>query len=119
MTKQYLITSAHSAAALGSGSLQVLGTPALIAFLENTAMEAVQANLAEGQTTVGAYISVEHLRPTAIGDTLTVTAELTEQTDRKLTFSLQAMDTHGEVAKGTHVRYIVDSKRFMQKVEAL
>lgn len=116
MTLIFTVTPHHSAAALGSGTLEVLGTPALVAFLENAAMHAAASTLSESSTTVGGHIAIDHLRPTAIGDTIAATATLTAQEGRQLTFEVTATDSKGEVARGQHVRYIVDSHRFMEKL---
>lgn len=51
--KTFLVEKHHSAQAMGSGNLEVLSTPSLIAFMENTAKEAANAQLAAGETTVG------------------------------------------------------------------
>ena len=52
-----------TASAYGSGLLDVLSTPAMIAFMEQTAMKAVEACLNEGEGTVGTEISVKHTKP--------------------------------------------------------
>lgn len=111
------VTAQNTALALGSGDLEVFATPALVALMENAAMKAVATALPEGSTTVGAMIQTSHVKPSAVGETVSATAVLKEVEGRKLTFSVSAADTNGLVGEGTHVRYIVDRERFMAKLK--
>lgn len=101
---------------MGSGDLPVLATPAMIALMENAAMMAVREHLPTGSTTVGGHIDCSHIRPTAIGNTITATATLAKVEGRKLTFHLKAQDEQGLIGQGEHLRFIVDADRFMQKL---
>ena len=89
---------------------------AMVAFMENAALSAVEDQLPEGNTTVGAMIQTTHLKPTALGDTVLVTATLLEVEGRKLTFSVVASDSQGKIGEGTHIRYVVDRNKFMEKL---
>lgn len=51
----------HTAQSLGSGTLPVLGTPAMAALMEQAAANLAQALLPEGWTSVGISLSIEHL----------------------------------------------------------
>ena len=48
----FSVTPEYTAAAMGSGDLPVLATPALIAFMERTAKDSLLAHLPAGATTV-------------------------------------------------------------------
>lgn len=110
------VVSANTAVALGSGDMEVFATPALVALMENAAMNAVGDELPEGTTTVGAMIQTSHIKPSAIGETVKATAVLQEIDGRKLTFSVSAADSQGTVGEGIHVRYVVDRERFLAKL---
>ena len=56
----------HTARALGSGSLPVLGTPAMTALMEQAATNLAQALLPEGWTSVGTALAIEHVAATPI-----------------------------------------------------
>ena len=106
----------HTAKVMGSGDMEVFATPAMVALMENAAMRAVASELPEGSSTVGASIEVSHIRPTALGDEVTATAELIETEGRKLTFRVEASDRAGVIGNGTHIRYVVDRERFLAKL---
>ena len=109
--KEVVVKPENLAVAMGSGDLPVLATPAMVAFMENAALSAV-----EDQLPVGAMIQTTHLKPTALGDTVLVTATLLEVEGRKLTFSVVASDSQGKIGEGTHIRYVVDRNKFMEKL---
>ncbi|MDE6158988.1 MAG: thioesterase family protein [Bacteroidaceae bacterium] len=102
---------------MGSGDLPVLATPAMIALMENAAMNCVLPHLKEGETTVGSMIESSHLRPTPLGGEVRATATLTAIDGRKLTFRVEASDANGLIGEGSHVRYIVHRERFLEKLK--
>ncbi len=115
-TSQTIVNRNNTALALGSGDMEVFGTPAMISLMENAAMNAVRSALPEGSTTVGAMIQATHIKPSALGDTVTATAVLEEVEGRKLLFRITATDSKGIIGEGTHIRYIVDRERFLGKL---
>lgn len=115
-TSQLLVEERHLAINVGSGDLPVLATPVMVMLMENAAMKSVVDTIADDETTVGAQVSVSHLRPTPLADTVNATATLVEIDGRKLTFRVIAEDSKGLVGEGTHVRYIVNRERFVSKI---
>jgi predicted thioesterase len=47
------------------------------------------------------------------------TATLIEVDGKKLVFKLEANDEEGKIGEGTHTRYIIDSKKFMDKLKKI
>ncbi len=105
----------NTALSVGSGSLKVYATPAMLALMEKAACEAVAAVLSEGETTVGTLLNVQHTAATPVGMEVSATAELVERDGRKLVFNVTASDESGVIGKGTHERFIVLSDRFTEK----
>ena len=110
------VAPGNTAAAMGSGDLEVFATPAMVALMENAAMTAVASCLSEGSTTVGAEMNVTHIKPSGLGAEITATAVLTEVEGRKLTFNVGARDAEGMIGEGVHIRYVVDRAKFMAKL---
>lgn len=115
-TSHTVVTDGNTAEHVGSGDLAVFATPAMAALMENAAMLAVAPALEKGQTTVGSEISISHIKPTGIGSKVSATAVLAAVEGRKLSFNVAARDEDGMIGEGTHIRFIVDSERFMGKV---
>ena len=112
------VTADLTAAALGSGSVQVYSTPALIALLEGAAIEALAGHLPDDMTTVGVRVDVRHLAATPVGQTVTARAILREVDGRRLVFDVSAWDPVEPVAEGMHERFIVDRARFESRTAA-
>ena len=116
-TSRVEVVLENCAVTAGSGDLEVFATPAMVALMENAAMNAVAAALPEGSTTVGAEMNVTHIKPSGIGAKVSATAVLTAIEGRKLPFTVGASDEGGMIGEGVHIRYIVDRARFMAKVK--
>lgn len=112
------VTDENTAAALGSGTLRVFSTPAMIALMEKTAWESVSPYLSEGESTVGISLDVKHLAATPVGDTVTCESELIEIDRRRLVFSLKVTDSVDVIGEGRHERFIVLNEKFMAKAES-
>ena len=115
-TATTVVNNNNTASALGSGDMDVFATPAMVALMENAAMNAVAPALPQGSTTVGAEMNTTHIKPSAIGANVRAVATLTAVEGRKLTFDVEACDEVGAIGKGTHVRFVVDKERFMAKL---
>jgi len=115
-TDEKFVTDADSAATLGSGTLAVFATPAMILLMELAARNAVQNALPEGATTVGMLVNVQHLAATLVGKKVSAKATLTAIDGRKLTFEVEAIDENGIIGKGIHERAVIDTQRFMSKL---
>ena len=89
------------------GGEGVLSTPSMIGLMERAAIDAVQAELPQGHTTVGFEVNVKHFAATPKGKMVTVRAELTEIDGRKLRFKVEARDEDKKVGEGTHRRAII------------
>ena len=115
-TIERTVTEADTAAAVGSGSLPVLGTPVLLAWSEAATCAAVEPCLAEGQTTVGTRVSVEHLAPSAVGAVLRISAGTTHVDGKLVRFSVAVRQEGKLVGSGEVTRVIVDAERFLSRV---
>jgi len=113
-----IVEEKHTARHLGSGGVNVLATPIMIALMEEAGRNAVERWLEPGQLTVGASLDVRHLAPTPMGMKVTARAELLAVDGRRLTFRVEAHDERETVGEGTHVRAIINLERFLTRVQA-
>ena len=116
-TSTVVVDNSNTAVALGSGDMDVFATPAMVALMENAAMNAVAPHLEQGQTTVGTQITTNHIKASALGATISATATLTAVDGRSLTFTIVASEGDKTIGEGTHTRFIVDRERFLAKLK--
>ncbi|MFA9429837.1 thioesterase family protein [Egicoccus sp. AB-alg2] len=114
--RQLTVAPEHTAERLDSGDVPVLGTPALLALAESACVQAIADDLPEGQTSVGAWAEVEHLKATPVGHTVCAHATLIGHHGRRLEFNVLVEDGGETIAKIRHRRVLVDRARFLQKV---
>lgn len=114
-TESVLVSEANSAKTMGSGTLDVFATPAMIALMEKTSWSGVAPYLEEGQGTVGIRLDVTHDAPTPLGMTVTCESELVEIDGRRLVFEVTATDGKDVIGKGRHERFIVFDEKFQNK----
>jgi fluoroacetyl-CoA thioesterase len=112
----HVVSRQDTAVALGSGDVPVLGTPRVAALVEEATVAAVRDALAEGETTVGLVVELEHLRPTGVGATVAARATLTAVDGRRLEFAVQVTGDGRDVARGRVVRSVVDREVFLSRV---
>jgi predicted thioesterase len=116
--KEQIVTPEMSAARVGSGLVDVFATPMLVALVEQTCYESVLPYLDEGQGTVGTLVNVSHVSATPIGRRVWCDSELTEVDRRRLVFSVKAYDEAGLIGEGTHERFVIDTAKFMEKLNS-
>lgn len=109
--------SNHTATSMGSGGLDILATPALVAFMENLAYEVLQERLEPGQSSVGSRMDIQHLAPSFIHQAVTVRLMDWKNEGRKQVFQLQALVAGKEIARAEHTRFLVDIEKFLGKLE--
>jgi predicted thioesterase len=115
MPVTHVIGPEHTARAVGSGDLEVLGTPVLLAWCEEATC--AELDLADDQTSVGTRVSVEHLTASPIGAIVTATAEVIARDGRLVTFRVSAVDDEGTlIGTGEVRRVIVDRDRFLARL---
>ena len=115
-TLTFTVTSDDTALAVGSGSLEVLGTPRLLAWCEAATCEALADFLADGETSVGTRVSLEHTAASAVGASIEVTASLVYSDGRLRRFSVAARDGGKVVGTGEITRVVVDAEKFLSRL---
>jgi predicted thioesterase len=113
---EIIVEKENTATAFGSGTTEVFATPAMIAFMEHAAMNCVKIFLLEGNSTVGIHINVSHIKATPVGMKVYCKAKLLEIDGRKLMFEVIASDEEGGIGSGTHTRFIINEKEFIDKL---
>lgn len=108
------VTEGDTALALGCGDVPVLATPRVLALAEQAAVEALGDCLPEGKTSVGAWVELDHLAPSRIGQTVVAEAVLLGVHGRRLEFSISVTSEGEEIAHCRHHRVLVSRSRFAE-----
>ena len=114
----HTVVAADTARAVGSGDLEVLGTPVLLAWCEEASCAALP--LEASQTSVGTRVDLEHLAPSLVGTIVTATATVIHTDGRLVRFQVVALDADDTLlASGEIRRVVVDRERFMSRITAV
>ena len=116
LTKTFTVEEEHTAYHIGSGTIRVLGTPIMIAYMEITAMELLQQELDEAHTTVGTLVNIRHLAPSPLGAEIKVKAKVTEVDGAKITLDVDAWYGETLIGTGSHGRYVIDIENFKEQL---
>ena len=113
-----VVTDQLTAAAIGSGSVEVFATPYMVAAMENAACEALRPYYGEGENSVGTKLEISHDAATPVGMKYWAEAEVTEVDRRRIVLKVTAYDETGVIGSGTHERFIIQMEKFLAKAEA-
>ena len=111
------VSAENTAKTMGSGTLDVFATPALVALAEKTCWQSVAPALEAGSGTVGTKLELEHTAPTPVGMTVHAEAEVlsVSENGKMIDFAVKAWDEKGPIGAGTHTRAIITNDRFLSK----
>jgi fluoroacetyl-CoA thioesterase len=118
-TLRFTVADDDTAVALGSGSLPVLATPRVLAWCEAATCAALEPDLADGETSVGTRVALEHTRGSVVGVRLEVTASSVFRDGRlhRFTVVVREADAGRVVATGEVTRVVVDAERFLARLD--
>ncbi|MEE8122120.1 MAG: thioesterase family protein [Anaerolineales bacterium] len=111
------VTLERVASNLGSGTLQVYATPAMVAFVEQTCRKLVEPHLPEGMTTVGIALTVRHIAPTPLGRKVSIQAEIVRIEKNVISFQTAIWDEMEKIGEATHKRAVIEIDRFTARVQ--
>jgi fluoroacetyl-CoA thioesterase len=98
---------------------EVFATGFMVGFLEWACIQAINPHLDwPAEQTLGTHINVSHAAATPPGLEVTARVKLVKVEGRKLSFEVEAHDGVDLISKGTHERYVIDRRRFDEKLKA-
>ena len=81
-------------------------------------MAALAGQLHPGTTSVGTRVELEHLRPTPVGGSVSMTADLVHVDGRLVRFDVTAYDAGGALVGRVEIpRVLVERDRFLHKTD--
>jgi fluoroacetyl-CoA thioesterase len=115
---QAKVHDGNTALAMGSGEIEVFATPAMVALMEEAAVQCVKGSLGEGETSVGVRMEISHIAATPVGMGVRAEAVLQRVDGRRLFFQVVAFDEKEKIGEGEHERFVVQRDRFLSKVQS-
>lgn len=115
--QKYIVSDTNTAKFMGSGDLEVLATPSLVAFMENAAKNYLNSFLTEDLGSVGSNININHIAPTLVGKKIIITGKITQVIkDKIIIFSLEAFENDKKIGDAEHTRVIINNEKFISKL---
>lgn len=114
---EFTVEEKHAASHIGSGSVQVLGTPILILFIEITALTLIEEYLPETHTSVGTRVNVRHLAASPVGSVIRVEVSIEAVKENKIILAVSGWEGEKKIGEGAHERYLVEKECFLQQIE--
>ena len=97
---------------------RVYATPRLVGDIEYTCRDLMLAHLDPGEDSVGVEIALKHLAPSLTGMTVEIGVSVTAVAGRKVSFEVVARDELDEISRGTHVRFVVEVAKTIERLQA-
>lgn len=113
-----IVVETLTAAHVGSGTLRVYATPAMVSFIEEVCRTMVEPHLAPGESTVGISLKVRHLAATPLGLAVRCRAEVVAVDEGVITFRAEVWDPAEKIGEGEHKRAVINVERFLRRVQA-
>lgn len=96
----------------------VYATPRMVSDVEYTCRDYLLTHLDEGEDSVGAHVSIDHLAATPMGLKVTIEAKIVEVDRRKVTFEFTVHDPVEQCGRGKHVRFVVEKAKTAERLAA-
>ena len=114
-SKKYIVNNQDLASQVGSGELNVLSTPSLLAFIENTCMVKINKSITSDQTSLGVKVELKHLKPSILNQEIVCYIKDVINQNNKWVFEIEVKSNDKLIAICQHTRYVVNKKEFIDK----
>ena len=96
----------------------VYATPRMVSDVEYTCRDYLLQHIDEGEDSVGAHVSIDHLAATPMGLKVVVEVKIVEVDRRRVTFEFTVHDPVEACGRGKHVRFVVDKAKSAERIAA-
>ena len=120
---EHVVEESGLASTMKSGSLAVLATPQLAAWMEEAACACLgqaddlgpESEESEEMTSVGTKIDLDHLKASPLGATVKIRATVTKVDGRQIQFWCEAWQDGVLIGQASHTRFMVNAQKFVNK----
>jgi fluoroacetyl-CoA thioesterase len=96
----------------------VYSTPRMVLDVELACRDLLLQHLDEGEDSVGAHVSIDHLAATPLGLDVTIDVEIVDIEKRRVTFEFSVRDPVEDCGRGRHVRFVADKAKSFERIKA-
>jgi fluoroacetyl-CoA thioesterase len=97
---------------------RVYATPTMIGDIEMTCRDLILEHADADEDSVGMEVAIKHLAPALPGSTVEIAVTVTAVEGRKVTFAVTAKDEIDTISSGSHVRFVVDKTKTIERLRA-
>jgi len=101
---------------LSEYGIDVLSTSRLLHYMALAARELLKKYIPADHTSVGYYFEIYHLKPTTIGERVSITAKLIKIDKYKAEFELTVESGNDIVARARHKRRMISVQELLRRV---
>jgi predicted thioesterase len=116
-TKRVTVDESRCIGFMGKEGM-VYATPRMVLDVEYACRDLLLEHLDEGEDSVGAHVSIDHLAATPLGLEVTIDVKIVDIEKRRVTFEFSVRDPVEECGRGKHVRFVVDKAKSFERIKA-
>ena len=116
-TKNVLVDEGRCIGFMGKEGM-VYATPRMVLDVEYACRNLLLEHLDEGEDSVGAHVSIDHLAATPLGLEVTIDVRIVDIDKRRVTFEFSVRDPIEDCGRGKHVRFVADKARSFERIKA-
>ena len=114
-TRRIVLDSSRVISFMGD-DCRVYATPSIIYDMEWCCHDMLMEHLDAGEDSVGTRVDVEHVGAALLGSEVEVSVVIEQLEGRRVRWRATVRDSDGEVLRGVHERFIVDTERVRQRL---
>jgi predicted thioesterase len=116
-TRRITVDDARCIGFMGKEGM-VYATPRMVLDVEHLCRDFLLEHVDEGEDSVGAHVSIDHLAATPAGLEVAIDIRVTDIEKRRVTFEFSVRDPIEDCGRGKHVRFVVDKARSFERITA-
>lgn len=116
-TKRFTVDESRCIGFMGKEGM-VYATPRMVLDVEYACRDLLLEHLDEGEDSVGAHVSIDHLAATPLGFEVTIDVRIVDIEKRRVTFEFSVRDQVEECGRGRHVRFVADKAKSFERIKA-
>jgi fluoroacetyl-CoA thioesterase len=116
-TRSFVVDERRTIGFMGSEG-RVYATPEMVRDVEMTCRDLLLEHLDAGEDSVGIRVELDHLAATPLGLAVEIAVRVAELKGRQVVFEVEARDPIDEIARGRHVRFVVEVAKTKERLAA-